>query len=153
MSSQERNNVASRVKTTEVLQNVDIVSEIFEFLTKEKIKILVELSEEGDRFLLGSFMGAYSNWLDQRIAHFSHTGVLWKAIKCQDHAISVFLLESTVFDNISEYLTGDDILNLKKTNMVTHYIKKNALRKQICKQMDTWLYHHRKDVEYRNEEQ
>jgi hypothetical protein len=74
-------------------------------------------------------------------------------IKCQDHAISVFLLQSTVFDNLSEYLTGDDILNLKKTNMVTRYMKKNVFCKQLSKQMDTWLYHHRKDVEYRNQEQ
>ena len=31
--------------------------------------------------------------------------------------------------------------------MVTRYRKKNAFCKQLSKQMDTWLYHHRKDVE------
>jgi hypothetical protein len=70
MSTPERNNVASRVKTAEVLHNVDIVSGIYEFLTKEKIRTLVELSEEGDMISFGSFIEAKRNWLNQRIAHF-----------------------------------------------------------------------------------
>jgi hypothetical protein len=67
--------------------------------------------------------------------------------------MSVLVDESTVFDNISEYLTGDDILNLNRANMLTIDVKKNGLCQEIKKKYGLSLYHYRKDVEYRNGEQ
>jgi hypothetical protein len=36
--------------------------------------------------------------------------------------------------------------------MLTRDVKKNELCKQMIKQLDTWLYHHLKNVEYFNRE-
>jgi hypothetical protein len=62
-------------------------------------------------------------------------------------------LDLNQFRDFSEYLTGDDVLNLNRTNMMlTRDVKKNELCKQMIKQLDTWLYHHLKNVEYFNRE-
>jgi hypothetical protein len=63
MTSQDRNNVVSTVKTTaEFLRKTDILSGIFEFLTKETIDAVLESSSnEGDVFLNESCVEAYLN--------------------------------------------------------------------------------------------
>ena len=67
--------------------------------------------------------------------------------------MTVFIDESTVFDNIAENLTGDGILNLNRANMLTSDAKKNGLCQELKKQFGPSMYHHRKDLEYRNGEQ
>ena len=66
--------------TVEVLRNTDIVSGIFEFLTKETIDAMLELSSsEGDVFSNESCVEAYRNWEYQRNADTIFTAVLMRA--------------------------------------------------------------------------
>ena len=142
--------------TVEVLRNTDIVSGIFEFLTKETIDAMLELSSsEGDVFLNESCVEAYRNWKYQRNADTIFTAVLMRALERQNLAVTVFIDESTVFDNIAEYLTGtgDGILNLNRANILNSDVKKNGLCQELKKQFGPSMYHHRKDLEYRNGEQ
>ena len=147
--------VSADKTTVEVLRNTDIVSGIFEFLTKETIDAMLELSSsEGDVFLDECCVEAYRNWKYQRNADTIFTAVLMRALERQNLAVTVVIDESTVFDNISsEYLTGDDILNFNRANMLTSDAKKNGLCQELKKQFGPSMYHHRKDLEYRNGEQ
>ena len=146
--------VSADKTTVEVLRNTDIVSGIFEFLTKETIDaMLTSSSSEGDVFLYESCVEAYRNWEYQRNADTIFTAVLMRALQRQNLVVTVFIDESTVFDNIAEYLTGDDILNLNRANMLTSDAKKNGLCQELKKQFGPSMYYHRKDLEYRNGEQ
>ena len=111
-------------------------------------------SSDGDVFLNESCVEAYRNWKYQRNADTIFTAVLMRALERQNLAVTVVIDESTVFDNISsEYLTADDILNLTRANMLTSDVKKNGLCQELKKQFGPSMYHHRKDLEYRNGEQ
>ena len=111
-------------------------------------------SSDGDVFLNESCVEAYRNWEYQRNADTIFTAVLMRALERQNLAVTVVIDESTVFDNISsEYLTADDILNLTRANMLTSDVKKNGLCQELKKQFGPSMYHHRKDLEYRNGEQ
>ena len=111
-------------------------------------------SSDGDVFLNESCVEAYRNWEYQRNADTIFTAVLRRALERQNLAVTVVIDESTVFDNISsEYLTADDILNLTRANMLTSDVKKNGLCQELEKQFRHSMYHHRKDLEYRNGEQ
>ena len=108
----------------------------------------------GDVFLNESCVEAYRNWEYQRNADTIFTAVLRRALERQNLAVTVVIDESTVFDNISsEYLTGDDILNFNRANMLTSDAKKNGLCQELKKQFGPSMYHHRKDLKYRNGEQ
>ena len=110
-------------------------------------------SSDGDVFLNESCVEAYRNWEYQRNADTIFTAVLRRALERQNLAVTVVIDESTVFDNIAEYLTGDDVLNLNRANMLTSDATKNGLCQELEKQFRHSMYHHRKDLEYRNGEQ
>ena len=135
--------VSADKTTVEILRNTDIVSGIFEFLTKETIDAMMEISSsEGDVSLNESCVEAYRNWKYQRNVDTIFTAVLMRALERHNLAETPFIDESIVFDSISEYLTGDDILNLNRANMLTSDVKKNGLCQELKKQFGPSMYHH-----------
>ena len=115
----------------------DILGDIFEFLTLETIKTLaVEAARnKGDNVSLRSIEYAFDNWKRNRDTYFEELESIfdlgWSHLLALESIVTPS--KSTVMDNISEYLSENDISNLKQTDMLSNDCKKNPLYLKFMK--------------------
>jgi hypothetical protein len=115
----------------------DILSYIFEFLPGKAIKTLAaEAHNRGDIVSLRSIKNANGKWTRKRRAYYEKIESIHTDLRRSHLAMEVFT-ESTVVDNIFEYLLDDGIYNLKQTDMLTYKFKKNPFHLQYIKLHNT----------------
>jgi hypothetical protein len=128
----------------------DILSYIFEFLPGKTIKTLAaEAHNRGDIVSLRSIKDANGKWIRKRRAYHTKIEFILTDLHRSHLAMEAFT-ESTVVDNIFEYLSDDDISNLKQTDMLTHKFKKNPFHLQFNKLHNTLEHRKRKLDKYLN---
>jgi hypothetical protein len=125
----------------------DILSDIFEFLPGKPIRTLaVEAHDRGDIVSLRCIKDANKKWTRKRRADHEKSESILTDLHLSHFAMEVFT-ESTIVDNIFEYLSDDDISNLKQTDMLTYDDpKKNPFRLQYTKIHNT-LEHRKKKLD------
>ena len=113
----------------------DILGDIFEFLTLETIKTLaVEARNKGDPVSLRSIKYALNNWKRNRVTYFEEMVSIFEFGVSHLLALKSIVTpsKSTVMDNIFEYLSENDISNLKQTDLLSD-CKKNPLYLKFMK--------------------
>ena len=105
-------------------------------LTLETIKTLaVEAARnKGDNVSLRSIVYAFDNWKRNRVTYFEEMVSIFEFGVSHLLALKSIVTpsKSTVMDNISEYLSENDISNLKQTNLLSD-CKKNPLYLKFMK--------------------
>ena len=114
----------------------DILGDIFDFLTLDTIiDFDTEARNKGDNVSLRSIEYAFDNWKRNRDTYVEEMESIF------DLGLSHLLVletivtpsKSTVLDNIFEYLSENDISNLKQTDMLSDDCKKNPLYLKFMK--------------------
>jgi hypothetical protein len=126
----------------------DILSDIFEYLTMDTIAAVQEHNNKNDTDSLRSIMEATDNWSYKRRAYHEKTISLTALSISRYYACLVFATESTIVDNIFEYLSDDDISNLKQTNMLSDDPPKNPFILPIMKLQNTVKHRNEKLTKY-----
>ena len=108
----------------------DILGAIFEFLTLDAIyTFATEARKKGDIVSLRSIVYALDNWKRNRDTYFEEMVSIFDLGWSHLLALESIVIpsKSTVMDNIFEYLSENDISNLKQTDMLSDDCKKNPL--------------------------
>ena len=127
----------------------DILCYIFEFLPGKTIRTLAaEAHNRGDIVSLRSIKDAHRKWTCKRCAYHERSKSIFTDLHRSHLAFEVYT-KSTVVDNIFEYLSDDDISNLKQTEMLTngtYKYTKNPFHLQFTKLINT-LKHREKELD------
>lgn len=129
----------------------DILGDIFEFLTSETIRIFsVAAHNKGDIVSLRSINDAFENWRCKRLTYCEKNESLTDLHLSHALAFEIFInpTKSTVVDNIFEYLSENDISNLKHTDMLSDDPEKNPFYLKDMKLESAILRRQKKLREY-----